>query len=329
MSDNHRVVKSRVETWAMNKPFRISGAVYDAIELVHCSITDGHWQGRGEAAGVDYRGETIQGILDQVQGMAADISRGMGRHALLDALPAGGARNAIDCALWDLECKQAGRSIFDQLTLSPAPVTTVYTIGIDTPSAMAREAANHRDHPVLKVKLGADQVLARMKAVHLAAPDSEILVDVNGGWSIDELVDHAPRLADLGVRMIEQPLPDGRDEALEHYDSPVLLCADESCQGEEDLPGLAGRYGMVNIKLDKTGGLTAALALVEAARRAGFELMVGNMLGTSLGMAPAFVIAQFCRYADIDGPLLQREDRSPPLRYERGTAHPPDPRLWG
>ena len=322
-------LETRSESWAMNKPFRISGGTWTHIPLVHCRLRRGGYEGQGEAAGVDYHGETVESMLADIASVKAAVESDMGRAALAEALPPGGARNALDCALWALECRAAGVSIFERLDIRPRPVTTVYTVGIDEVPVMGEEARQHADHPVLKVKLDADRPVERIRAVHEGAPGSDIVVDVNGGWSFDELRAYAPVLAGLGVSMIEQPLPEGEDAVLERYQPPVVLCADESCQTAADLPQLQGRYGMVNIKLDKTGGLTAALELVQRARDMGFELMVGNMLGTSLGMAPALVVAQFCRYADVDGPLLQREDREPGLRYERGVVSMPDPTLWG
>ena len=322
-------LKAARERWRLHKPFTISSGSCTHIDTVLVEIADGAHRGRGEAAGVDYRGETVDSMLADIERVRAEVEGGVDRGHLQEILPAGGARNALDCALWDLEAKRAGRRVWDLLGIQARPVTTVYTVGLDQPPAMAADAAAHRDFPVLKLKLGQGDTLAQVAAVHEVAPGSDIVVDVNQGWRLEELREYAPRLAASGVRMIEQPLPVGDDHLLEDFDCPIALCCDESCQTLADLPRVSGRYRLLNIKLDKTGGLTEALRLAEAARDLGLDLMVGNMLGSSLAMAPAFVIAQFCRYVDIDGPLLQVDDQPWPMHYSAGLVAQPDSRLWG
>lgn len=319
----------RSERWPLNKPFSTANSSCDHIEVLLVRLHDGRHCGRGEAAGVDYRGETVASMTRQLEAVREAVETGIDPQGAQRLLPPGGARNALDCALWDLAAKRAGQRIWTLLELPVAPVRTLYTIGLDRPESMAADARRHGDFPVLKVKVGQGDPLAQIAAVHAAAPAAELVIDVNQGWTLELLTRWAGPLAKLGVAMIEQPLPVGSDEALCGFDSPVPLCADESCQAAEDLPRLQRLYDMVNIKLDKTGGLSAALHLAGQARAMGFGLMVGNMLGTSLAMAPAFLIAGQCRYVDLDGPLLQQEDREPPMRYRRCWLDPPPTALWG
>jgi L-alanine-DL-glutamate epimerase-like enolase superfamily enzyme len=243
-------------------------------------------------------------------------------------LPAGGARNAIDCALWDLQAKLENKSIWELTGIRPGPIRSAHTIGIGAPAEMAM-TARALDTGLLKVKLDSNFPLARISAVCEARPDAEIVVDINQGWTFDQLVELAPKFADLGVAMIEQPLARGGDEALESYDSPLVLCADESCLDTSDFEQAARRYQMINIKLDKTGGLTEALELAALALARGIGLMVGNMGGTSLAMAPGFVIAQLCRYVDLDGALFLSKDRENPMTYSGGVVSAPSTALWG
>ena len=245
-------------------------------------------------------------------------------------LPPGGARNALDCALWDLEAKWSGLSIWELTGVVPKPVETVYTISLDVnPELMARHAASAVEYPLLKIKLDGTQPLERMQAVRAARPDARIVVDANQSWTMEQLKTLAPACAALGVQMIEQPLARGADVQLEHYRSPVPLCADESCLHIGELDAAARRYQMINIKLDKTGGLTPALELAGAARARGLGVMVGCMSGTSLAMAPAFVLACVCDFVDIDGPLLQKSDRMPGLEYRGGAVSVFGPEVWG
>jgi L-alanine-DL-glutamate epimerase-like enolase superfamily enzyme len=248
----------------------------------------------------------------------------------LELLPAGGARNAIDCALWDLKAKQSGKTVWELTGIDPKPVTTVFTIGLEeTPEAMAQKAAAAAEYPVLKIKLNSDKPLERLVAIRKARPDAELVVDVNQGWNFELLQDVLPRCVDLDLRMIEQPLPRGADEVLDNFESPIMLAADESCLDTGELDAAAERYGMINIKLDKTGGLTEALRLAKAARRKGCMLMVGNMMGTSLSMAPSFVIAQLCDFVDIDGPLLLKYDYPLGMVYKSGVVEIFSSTFWG
>jgi len=323
-------VCAHLEDWELKQPFRISGAVWTTsptlvVQLEH----DGH-VGRGEAQGVFYREETAASIFEQVDAVAGRLERCTTRDELQDLLPPGGARNAVDCAWWDLDCKRSGRSIWDLTGISPRPVTTVFTIGLEaTPDPMARKAVAAADAPVLKIKLDADRPMERLAAIRAARPDARLVVDANQGWTFELLQDLLPGCAELGLDMIEQPLPRDADEVLEGFRSPVLLAADESCLHTGELDAAARRYGMINIKLDKTGGLTEALRLARAARERGCRLMVGNMVGTSLGMAPAFVVAQLCDFVDIDGPLLLKYDHPRGLRYRNGVVDQLNPLLWG
>ena len=317
------------KNWPLHKPFKISRDVHMHSETIVCEVADGNHVGRGEAAGVSYAGETQASIQQQIENVAAEISAGISREELQTLLPPGGARNAVDCALWDLEAKRSGKTIWQLLDWEPRPVTTVYTVGIDDAKNMQKDAAEHSDCPIIKVKVGIGDPLEQISAIRAGAPNSAIVIDANQAWTVADLERYALPLKELGVEMIEQPMAKSDDDALRGYDSPLPLCADESCATTADLERLAGLYSMVNIKLDKTGGLTEALALAEQALAMGFELMVGNMLGSSLAMAPSFVIGQRCRYVDIDGPLLQSEDCEHAMYYKHGLVEVFTPELWG
>jgi L-alanine-DL-glutamate epimerase-like enolase superfamily enzyme len=323
-----REVTLSTESWEMKVPFRITGYTFTAADLLHVTITANGITGSGEAAGIYYMGETGKTMLAQAQSVKAALERGAGREELRRLLPAGGARNAIDCALWDLEAKTTGKSIWQLTGIKPGSTTSVNTIGIGTPEEMAK-AARSLDTAKIKVKLDGESPLERISAVRAARPDAEIVVDVNQGWTFEQLVELAPKFKELGVAMIEQPLPRGADEALEGYDPPLPLCADESCLNISEFEQAARRYQMINIKLDKTGGLTEALDLAHMAQAKGIGLMVGNMLGTSLAMAPGFVIAQLCRFVDLDGALFLKKDRQHPMSYAGGVVSPPSSELWG
>ena len=324
-----RMVSVAAVDWPLHKPFKISRDVATHAETIVCEISDGVHRGRGEAAGVSYAGETIASIRSQIEAIAGDIERGLDRDELQSLLAPGGARNAVDCALWDLDAKRTGQTVWQMIGWEPRSVTTVYTVGIDELENMERDAAAHSDHPIIKVKVGIGDPLAQIAAIRAGAPGSAIVIDANQAWSITDLERYAAPLGKLGVEMIEQPMDAGEDEALRDYESPLPLCADESCATSADLERLQGLYSMVNIKLDKTGGLTEALKLAAMAEDMGFELMVGNMLGSSLAMAPSFVIAQRCRYVDLDGPLLQAEDCDHAMHYDRGRVAVFEPELWG
>jgi L-Ala-D/L-Glu epimerase len=320
----------RIEEWPTKIPFRITGRTWNAFRLVVVEMTDGEHIGRGEALPVFYLEETADSLYRQVVSVGERIRAGITREDLLRLLPAGGARNAVDCALWDLEAKRAGRSIWDLTGLEQRPVTTVFTVGIeDTPELMAQRALEVSMYPILKVKVADDRPVERVAAIRAARPDVGLVVDANQGWTFHQLREVAPRLADLGVRLIEQPLPRGADAALEGYTPPIPLSADESCQHRGELDQAARRYQIINIKLDKAGGLTEALLLARAARDRGLELLVSNMGGTSLSMAPAFVLAQICKYVELDGQLLLQHDRFPGLECVNGTITRLDHRLWG
>ena len=315
------------ETWDLKKPFTTARHYFEQISTLRVMISDGVFKGHGEAVGVDNLGENIDLIADQV---TAYIENGKcDLEAINQSLPPGGARNALDCALWDLKCKQSQSSIWNILGMTPQQVTTVFTIPLESIQSMAQKAKDASAYPHLKIKLDANQPLEKMQAIRAARPDATIIIDCNQGWDIDTLQRCAPVMAELGVEMIEQPLKMGQDDVLLSYDAPLPLCADESCNTTADLSYLAERYQMVNIKLDKTGGLSEALKLAHEANELGLDLMVGNMLGSSLGMAPAFVIAQFCKYVDLDGPLLQKEDREYRLQYNGPTIGIPNSKLWG
>jgi len=322
-----------LDEWPLREPFVIAGSTTESIVTVTVTLDDGVARGWGEALGVDYLGETAASMREQLETCRARVeSVVLGRPeeaALSLPLPAGGARNAVDCALWDLFCKRTGQTIWSILGVEPRLVTTAFTLSLDAPEAMAVAARRAAAYPLLKLKLDADDPAARLAAVRASRPDAELLVDANGSWSAALLAELAPALVDHRVALVEQPLPAGADVALVDWDAPVPLCADESSQTSAGLDQLAARYRVVNVKLDKCGGLTEALRIVKRCRELGFGLMVGNMLGSSLAMAPAFVVAQHCRWVDLDGPLLQRTDRQPPMHYEGPLLHPPPRELWG
>ena len=252
------------------------------------------------------------------------------RTALMDLLPAGAARNAVDCALWDLEAKRAGKRVWELAGLpEPRPEITAYTLSLDTPEAMQAQAAKNAHRPLLKIKLGTPDDMQRLEAVRAGAPGAKIIVDANEGWSAEVYADLAPHLVRLGVALVEQPLPAGQDDALIGMERPVPVCADESCHDQSSLPKLKGKYDVVNIKLDKTGGLTEALELRRAALAEGYDIMVGCMVGSSLAMAPATLVAQGALVTDLDGPLLLAEDRETPLVFDAAGVHPPSASLWG
>lgn len=321
---------AHLEDWELTQPFRISGGEWITSPGLVVQLSEDGFVGRGEAQGVFYLEETAQILFDQVDAVAGEIRKGITREELQHLLPAGGARNAVDCALWDLECKKTGKTIWQLTGIDPKPVTTVFTIGLEpTPEEMAAKAAAAGDAPVLKIKLNDDRPYERLAAIRAARPDAELVVDANQGWDFDLLKEVIPKCVDLDLGMIEQPLPRGGDQMLEGFESPITLAADESCLDTSELETCARRYSMINIKLDKTGGLTEALKLAYAAKEKGCKLMVGNMVGTSLGMAPAFVIAQLCDFVDIDGPLLLKYDHPLGLDYDKGVVRKLDSRLWG
>lgn len=324
-----RHVATSRRAWPLTKPFRISRGVHHHIDVLWCQISDGEHVGRGEAAGVPYQGETLDLMQQAIEDAAGAIADGASREELLELLPAGGARNAVDCALWDLEAKRSGVSVFSTIGVAGEPVETVYTVGLDDLDAMSTDAAAHAAFATIKVKVSSGDPMEQVLAVRRGAPGAAIIIDANQAWTLDQLTRLAPALAEVGVVLIEQPLPAGSDEPLRGCGCPVPLCADESCDTSADLEGLVGLYDAVNLKLDKTGGLTEALKAAERAAALGFTLMVGNMLGSSLAMAPAFVLAQRSRFVDIDGPLLLAEDVAPAMRFEGARVFAPGRELWG
>ena len=320
----------RLETWPLKSAFRISRGAKTEAHVVVVEIADGPHTGRGEAVPYPRYDETPEGTRAKIEELREAIEGGLTREGLLEALPAGAARNALDCALWDLEAKQAGRPVWALAGLeAPKHCLTAFTLSLDTPENMGRAAAENAHLPLLKLKVTGTGDLERIRAVRTNAPDARLIVDANEGW-VPPMVDALlPALAKLGVEMVEQPLPSAYEEVLDGKRFPVTLCADESCHTRADLPGLAGRYRMVNIKLDKTGGLTEALLLAAEAEAMGFRIMVGSMVGTSLAMAPAALLAGLAVYVDLDGPLLLACDRSPGLHYDGAVMAPPEPALWG
>ena len=318
------------ENWPLAKAFTIARGSKTCAEPVVATIAEGGFVGRGECLPYARYGETVEGVAAAIRALAPDIAAGMDRAALQRALPAGAARNALDCALWDLEAKQAGRRVWDLAGLAePGPVTTAYTLGLDSVEAMARAARAEAHRPLLKLKLAGEGDLDRVAAVRKAAPEARLIVDANEGWREDMLEPFGAALAELGVAAIEQPLPAGRDGALARWRRAVPVYADESCHDRKDLPSIAGKYDGINIKLDKTGGLTEALALKAMAAEAGLDIMVGCMVATSLSMAPALLLAQDAAIVDLDGALLLARDREHGLRFAEGELFPPCVALWG
>jgi L-alanine-DL-glutamate epimerase-like enolase superfamily enzyme len=320
----------RIERWPIAGSFTISRGAKTEAEVVVAEVADGSVVGRGECVPYGRYGETVEGVAASIENMRGALAHGLDRRGLQSAMLPGAARNALDCALWDFEAKRTGRPVHALAGLpSPEPRMTAYTLSLGTPDEMAAAAAKAAGRVLLKVKLGAPGDVERLAAVRRAAPEAELIVDANEGWTTDDLVENFAACAEAGVTLIEQPLPADDDDALANIARPVKVCADESVHDRASLRQLVGRYDAVNIKLDKTGGLTEALALAVEAERLGFELMVGSMVATSLAMAPAMLIAQRARVVDLDGPLLLARDREPALRYEGSLVHPPTPALWG
>ncbi|MBO27660.1 MAG: dipeptide epimerase [Rhodobacteraceae bacterium] len=315
------------DTFRLAEVFTISRGSRTEAQVLTVTVTNGPHRGRGECVPYARYGETLESVTAQIEALD---TKGLTRATLADRLAAGAARNAVDCALWDLEAKAAGRRVWELAGLAaPAPLQTAFTLSLDTPDAMRAQAAKHAHRGLLKIKLGTPDDMGRLEAVRKGAPDATLIVDANEGWSAEIYARLVPDLARLGVALVEQPLPAEEDEALRGMDRPVPVCADESCHDRASLDALAGKYDVVNIKLDKTGGLTEALALREAALAQGFGVMVGCMVGSSLAMAPAVLVAQAARIVDLDGPLLLAEDRAEALVYDAAGVHPPTAALWG
>ncbi|CRK75441.1 N-acetyl-D-Glu racemase DgcA [Nereida ignava] len=320
------MIEVHADTFKLAQVFTISRGSRTAAEVLTVKVTRNGVTGWGECVPYARYDETLQSVTDQINSLPADIDR----TALQSALPAGAARNAVDCALWDLEAKTKGLRVWDLIGVAaPKPEITAYTLSLDTPENMRAQAAKNAARPLLKIKLGTPDDMPRLEAVRAGAPDTPIIIDANEGWSAEVYSELAPHLIRLGVKMVEQPLPAGADDMLGEIDRPLPVCADEACHDRASLPKLVGKYDMVNIKLDKTGGLTEALALNAAAREAGFQVMVGCMVGSSLAMAPATIVAQGAEFTDLDGPLLLAEDRDTPLLFDAAGVHAPAAPLWG
>ena len=314
----------------LERPFVITGYSFTHLEAIWVHLDEDGAHGRGEGVGMYYLGETPESMAAQVESIRAEVESGATRLDIQSLLPPGGARNALDCAMWDLECKKADTTIFELVGITPSTLTTVATIGIGTPEEMATQALRFSDYPHLKIKLDNNQPLERLHAIREARPDATLVIDVNQGWSRSDLETYLPGLEAVGVAMVEQPLPRGKDSDLDGLHSPIPLGADESIIHLGEYDEVAPYYDVVNIKLDKCGGLTEALQIAARASTDGKDLMVGNMTGTSLSMAPSHVIGQMCRFVDIDGPLLLAEDITPGLSYRPGgLVDAPTPELWG
>jgi L-alanine-DL-glutamate epimerase-like enolase superfamily enzyme len=320
----------RTEIWPIAGAFSISRGAKTEAQVVVAELSDGRHKGRGECVPYARYDETVAGVMAALGAIGNRLGFGLDRTALQQAMPAGAARNALDCAFWDLEAKRAARPAYELAGLpTPQPLTTAYTISLGTPQQMADAARAAATRKLLKIKLGGGGDAGRIAAVRQAAPHSELIVDANEGWTTENLAANLAACAAAGVTLVEQPLPVNADTALASIRRPILVCADESVQDRLGLASLAGRYDAVNIKLDKTGGLTEALAMTKEAQRLGFDVMVGCMVATSLAMAPAILVAQGARVVDLDGPLLLAKDRPDGLRYEDSLVYPPTSALWG
>lgn len=314
------------ESFRLAQAFTISRGSRTEARVLTVTVTRDGVTGRGECVPYARYGESLESVAAQIE----SLSEGINRAALQQALSPGAARNAVDCALWDWEAKRAGRRAWDLAGMAaPQPVPITYTLSLDAPEAMRAQAAAHAHRPLLKIKLGTPDDMPRLEAVRQGAPRSTIIVDANEGWTAEVYAELAPHLLRLGVAMVEQPLPAGQDGMLAEIARPLPVCADESCHDRHSLADLRGKYDLVNIKLDKTGGLTEALALREAALAEGYGLMIGCMVGSSLAMAPATLLTAGAAYVDLDAPLLLAEDRAHPLEIDAAGLHPPRPELWG
>ncbi|MCK5501013.1 MAG: dipeptide epimerase [Tritonibacter mobilis] len=314
------------DVFKLAQVFTISRGSRTEAKVLTVRIEDGDHVGWGECVPYARYDETLESVTAQIEGLPAVFTR----DELQSLLPAGAARNAVDCALWDLEAKKAGKPVWELAGLDqPGPEITAYTLSLASPEEMQKQAAENAHRPLLKIKLGTPEDMPRLEAVRAGAPEARIIIDANEGWSAEVYADLAPHLLRLGVELVEQPLPAGEDEALIGMERPVPVCADESAHDCASLPKLKGKYDVVNIKLDKTGGLTEALKLRDAALAEGYQVMVGCMVGSSLAMAPATLVAQGALVTDLDGPLLLAEDRPEPLTFDADGVHPPRPALWG
>jgi len=326
------VLTARRESWPLAKPFTISRGTKTAADVVVVEImADDGVKGWAECVPYPRYGETVDGVIGQIEEQSHAIAQGMTRDALRSTVASGAARNALDCALWDLEAKRSGQRAWSLagIPTDDAPYVTAETIGIDTPENMGEAAKELAHAPLLKVKLGPENAVTSIAAVRENAPGARLIVDPNEGWTMDILRTAAQPLADLGVEMLEQPLPAGDDDGLMDFDCPIPVCADEACHTAEGLPALKAKYDFINIKLDKTGGLTEALGLARAARDLDFRIMIGCMVGTSLAMAPATLLGAYAEFVDLDGPLLMKTDRENGLDFTDGKVSLPSRELWG
>jgi L-alanine-DL-glutamate epimerase-like enolase superfamily enzyme len=328
----HGPLSLRVESeqWPLEVPFRISGRIWEVLDVIHVTLEQGGHEGCGEAAGVYFRNESVTSMVTQIESVRTTIESGISRAALQDMLPPGGARNALDCALWDLEAKLVGHPVWHLAGLSaPQPLVTTFGCGADSPESMASVALAYTEARAIKLKLTGEPVdAARVSAVREARPDVWLGVDANQGFTRPFLEQLMPALTQAGVALIEQPFPVGQEAWLDDFNSPIAIAADESVRGMADLPTLAGRFSVVNIKLDKSGGLTEALAMARACHELGLDTMVGNMFGTSLAMAPAFLVGQLCKVVDLDGAVFLQSDRADSGVYRGGTIMCSE-RVWG
>jgi len=325
-----RDVEAKQESWPIRGSFRISRGAKTTADIVVVRLTEKGLTGQGECVPYARYGESYRSVLDEISTVKEALRHGAGREDLLSLLSAGAARNAVDAALWDLEAKLTGRTVASLAGIAePGPLVTAYTLSLDSPEKMGEAAKANANRPLLKLKLGGDYDIERVAAVRSGAPKSRLIIDANEAWAPEHLEEYFQKMADFGVELIEQPLPAGEDHILSEMQRPVPVCADESCHDTATLDQVAPLYDYINIKLDKTGGLTEALQLAEAARAFGMGVMVGCMVGTSLAMAPAMLLGSFARFVDLDGPLLLDKDRPKGIRFDESIMHPPSPELWG
>jgi L-Ala-D/L-Glu epimerase len=331
MSPDKLELSVKEEVWPLDKPFRIARGTRTEARVIIVTVSDGQHTGRAEAVPSAHYGENVGSTLTQLEQISSKGAEAFDRQQIQKLLPAGAARNALDCALWDLEAKVSGKRVWELANIPIVdPVETAFTISLDAPEKMAAAAKGNATAPVLKLKLGGDDLdLSRVEAVKQEAPAARLLVDANESWSLSHYHDIASALWGLGVELIEQPFPAQTDDVLETLDHPIRVCADESCHTTTDLPRLVKRYEAINVKLDKTGGLTEALRLTDSARQAGFRILIGCMVCTSLGIAPARLLASAADYVDLDGPLLLAHDREHGLPYQAGRIGIPSRELWG
>ncbi|MCG8491693.1 MAG: dipeptide epimerase [Sneathiellales bacterium] len=325
-----REIEAKQESWPIRGSFRISRGAKTTADVVVVRLTEKGLTGQGECVPYARYGESYRSVLDEISTIRDALRHGAGREDLLSLLSAGAARNAVDAALWDLEAKLTGRTVASLAGIAePGPLVTAYTLSLDSPEKMGEAAKANANRPLLKLKLGGEYDIERVAAVRSGAPKSRLIIDANEAWAPEHLEEYFQKMADFGVELIEQPLPAGEDQILAEMQRPVPVCADESCHDTATLDQVAPLYDYINIKLDKTGGLTEALQLAEAARAFGMGVMVGCMVGTSLAMAPAMLLGSFARFVDLDGPLLLDKDRPKGIRFDESIMHPPAPELWG